>query len=161
MPEQKKQNTGCCKPFNPRKWDRKEINWRKKLFLRDHVTSFFHIPLNMGSKIKKNCQLIEKAGAKAKTNLMLSDEKSAWGSDIYIDVVKEVSGAKMERITGKFLTHVFEGPYKQTPHWEKKMQEYVKSKNQKIKKMYFWYTTCPKCAKAYNKNYVVLFAKIH
>jgi len=27
---------------------------------------------------------------------MLTDEKSAWGADIYIDVSKEVPGTKME-----------------------------------------------------------------
>ncbi|MHC4509420.1 MAG: hydrolase [Planctomycetota bacterium] len=26
--------------------------------------------------------------------------------------------------------------------------------------MYFFYTTCPKCAKVYGKNYTVLLAKI-
>jgi hypothetical protein len=25
--------------------------------------------------------------------------------------------------------------------------------------MYMWYTTCPKCAKVYGKNYVVILAK--
>jgi hypothetical protein len=40
------------------------------------------------------------------------------------------------------------------------MEQYAKTKEKKIKKMYFSYTTCPKCAKAYGKNYVVLFAQI-
>jgi hypothetical protein len=29
-----------------------------------------------------------------------------------------------------------------------------------MEKMYFFYTTCPKCAKVYGKNYTVLLAKI-
>jgi hypothetical protein len=36
----------------------------------------------------------------------------------------------------------------------------LEGKNKKVQKLYFCYTTCPKCAKAYGKNYVVLFAKI-
>ena len=44
--------------------------------------------------------------------------------------------------------------------WTTEMQAYVEKKNKKIKKLYFSYTTCPKCAKAYGKNYVVLFAQI-
>ena len=28
------------------------------------------------------------------------------------------------------------------------------------KRMLFYYTTCPRCAKAYGKNYVVLFAEV-
>lgn len=33
-------------------------------------------------------------------------------------------------------------------------------KGRTLEKLYFGYTTCPKCAKAYGKNYVVLFAKV-
>lgn len=155
------QRTGCCEPFNPEPWDEKEIVWDKKLFVKDHVASFFHIPLNMGKKVIKNMGLIEKAGAKSPYQLMLTDEKSLWGADIYIDIAKDVPGAQMATISGTFLTKVFEGPYKNAGIWAKEMAEYVKSKNKTLKKIYFSYTTCPACAKAYGKNYVVLFAQIN
>jgi hypothetical protein len=92
--------TGCCDPFNPEPWQDKEIVWKEKRFVKDHVTSLFHIPLNMGGKIVKNLDLIEKAKAKAPYQLMLTDEKSSWGADIYIDVSKEVPGAEMATISG-------------------------------------------------------------
>ncbi|HRY63006.1 MAG TPA: hypothetical protein P5267_00130 [Patescibacteria group bacterium] len=152
--------TGCCEPFDPAPWTDKKITWQDKIFVKDHITSFLHIPLNMGQKIVKNLNLIEKAGAKAPHQLMLTDEKSIWGSDIYIDVAKEVPGAKIAKISGTFLTKVFEGPYKDAGKWAKTMQAYVTSQDQELKKLYFSYTTCPKCAKAYGKNYVVLFAQI-
>jgi hypothetical protein len=113
----------------------------------------------MGSKIVKNIGLIEKAGAKPPYQLMLTDEKSLWGSDIYIDVLKEVPGAQMAKLSGVFLTKVFEGPYQDAAKWAKQMEEYVKNKGKELKKLYFSYTTCPNCAKAYGKNYVVLFAQ--
>jgi hypothetical protein len=153
--------TGCCEPFNPEPWQDKEITWQNKIFVKDHVTSFLHIPLNFGAKVVKNIGLIEKAGAKAPHQLMLTDEKSLWGADIYIDVAKEVPGAQMAALSGTFLTKVFEGPYKNVGKWALEMKEYVKSKGKVLKKMYFSYTTCPKCAKAYGKNYVVLFAQIN
>ncbi len=152
-------STGCCEPFNPEPWQEKEIKWENKLFVKDHVTSFLHMPLNMGKKVIKNMALIEKAGAKGQ-QLMLTDEKSLWGSDIYIDTTREVPGAKMATISGTFLTKVFEGPYQDAGKWAKEMVEYVKSKNKTLKKLYFSYTTCPACAKAYGKNYVVLFAQV-
>jgi len=152
--------TGCCEPFNPEPWDNKEIVWQDKIFVKDHVTSFLHIPLNFGKKIVKNMRLISKADAEASYQLMLTDENSLWGSDIYIDVSKEVPGAEMAKISGTFLTKVFEGPYKNAGKWAKEMEDYVKSKNKELKKMYFSYTTCPKCAKAYGKNFVILFARI-
>ncbi len=152
--------TGCCEPFDPRPWEDKEIVWSDKRFVKDHVACLLHIPLNMGAKIVKNMGLIETAGAKAPHQLMLTDEKSPWGSDIYIDVSKEVPGAQMAELSGTFLTKVFEGPYQNAGKWAKEMDEYVKGKGRELEKIHFSYTTCPKCAKAYGKNYVVLFAKI-
>ena len=152
--------TGCCEPFNPGSWQDKEIIWQDKIFVFDHVKSFFHIPLDMGKIIVKNLELIEKAQAKAPHQLMLTDEKSAWGSDIYIDVSKEVPGAKMTKLSGTFLTKVFEGPYQNAGKWAEETKQCVKGKGKQIKKLYFSYTTCPKCAKAYGKNYVILFAQI-
>jgi hypothetical protein len=153
-------STGCCEPFNPEPWDGKEITWEDKIFVKDRVTSFLHMPLNMGKKIVKNMKLIERAGVKAEYQLMLFDEKSLWGSDIYIDVAKDVPGAQMATLSGTFLTKVFEGPYQNAGKWAKEMVEYVKSKGKEIKKMYFSYTTCPRCAKAYGKNYVIIFAQV-
>jgi hypothetical protein len=151
----------CCEKFNPEPWEDKEIIWHDKVFVKDHVTSFFHIPLNMGKKIVKNLELIEKAGAKAPYQLMLTDEKSLWGSDIYIDVSKEdIPGAQIAKLSGTYLTKVFEGPYQNAGKWALEMQEFVKSKNKNLKKLYFSYTTCPRCAKKYGKNYVVLFGQV-
>jgi len=152
--------TGCCEIFNPELWDKKEIVWKDKIFVKDSVISFLHIPLNFGAKVTKNITLIEKVAAKSSHQLMLTDEKSLWGADIYIDVAKDVPGAKMATISGTFLTKVFEGPYKNAGKWATEMKKYVEEKGKKINKLYFSYTTCPKCAKAYGKNYVVLFAQI-
>ena len=66
----------------------------------------------------------------------------------------------METISGTFHTKVFEGPYRNMSVWIKEMNEYVESKGEKVEKLYFYYTVCPKCAKHYGKNYVVIFAKV-
>ncbi|MFZ3073895.1 MAG: hydrolase [Minisyncoccales bacterium] len=160
MENQNIKPTGCCDIFNPDSWRDKEIKWGNKLFVKDHIASFLHIPLNTSNIITKDMALIEKAGAKTSPQLMLTDEKSMWGADIYIDVIKGVAGATMATLSGTFLTKVFEGPYQNAGKWAMEMKNYVKDKDKAIKKLYFFYTTCPKCAKAYGKNYVVLFAKI-
>jgi hypothetical protein len=152
--------TGCCEPFNPEPWQEKEVTWTNKLFVKGHVTSFFHMPLNMGAVVTKNMALIKKAGAEAPHQLMLTDEKSLWGADVYIDVVTDVPNAKMATLSGTFLTKVFEGPYSDVGKWIPQMKAFVASRNKLMKKLYFSYTTCPKCAKAYGKNDVVLFAQI-
>lgn len=150
--------TGCCPRFDSESWDEKEITWQDKLFIKDHVRSFLHIPLNFGKVVVKNMDLINEAGALTPQSLMLSDEKSLWGSDIYIAVDKEVPGVEMKKISGTLLTKVFEGAYKNVGKWAIEMKAYAESKGKEIKKMYFFYTTCPKCAKVYGKNYVVILA---
>ncbi len=152
--------TGCCPRFNPEPWDKKEVTFTDKLFIKDHLTSFFHIPLNFGKVMVRNMERISKAGALASEPLLLSDEKSLWGADIYIAVSKDVSGAEMVKISGIFLTQVFEGPYKNIRQWINQMTDYVRHKGKELKKLYFFYTTCPKCVKYYGKNYVVLLGQI-
>lgn len=155
-----KAETGCCLRFNPEPWDEKEVTWKDMLFLRDHVKCFLHIPLNFGKMMVKNMEIIQGADALAPSPIMLTYEKSPWGIDVYIAVGKEVPGAKMEKISGTFMTRVFEGHYKNAGKWVKQMKAYTKSKGKEIKKLYFFYTTCPSCAKYYGKNYTVLVAQI-
>jgi len=152
--------TGCCPRFNPEPWDGKEITFQDKLFVKDRVRSFLHIPLNFGRVMVRNMERIEAAEASPPEPLLLSDENSLWGSDIYIAVSQEVPGAQMARISGTFLTRVFEGPYKDIRTWVAEMTTYVESKKKAMEKLYFFYTTCPKCAKVYGKNYTVLLAKV-
>ncbi|MFH0888324.1 MAG: hydrolase [Planctomycetota bacterium] len=125
MDNQTIKSTGCCEPFNPEPWQDKEIIWKDKVFVKDHVTSFLHIPLNFGKKIIRNMELIDKANVKAPHQLMLTDEKSLWGADIYIDVAGNVPGAKMATLSGTFLTKIFEGPYRNAGIWAREMAAYV------------------------------------
>ena len=152
--------TGCCPRFDPKPWEEKEVSFEEKLFLKDHVRSILHIPLNFDKVMVKNMEKIQAADALSPEPLLLSDEKSLWGADVYIAVSKEVQGAQMEKISGTFLSKVFEGPYKNMGKWAKEMQGFVKSKGKDLKKMYFFYTTCPKCAKYYGKNYTVIMAQV-
>ena len=152
--------TGCCPRFDPQPWDGGEITFQDKLFLKDHARAFLHIPLCFGKVMVRNMERIKDSGALVHQPLMLCDEKSLWRTDVYIAVDKEVPGAEMARISGTFLTKVFEGPYKDAGKWAKEMKHYVKSRGKEIKRMYSFYTTCPACAKVYGKNYTVLLAMV-
>lgn len=152
--------TGCCPRFNPEPWNEKTHTWKHKLFLKDRVRSFLHIPLGFGRVMKDNVELIKRSDALVDVPLMLCDEESPWKTTLYIAVSKEVQNAEMTKLSGTFLTKVFEGPFKNIGKWRKEMTQYAKSQGKGIKKMYSCYTTCPHCAKVYGKNYVVLLAQI-
>jgi len=150
----------CCPRFDPEPWDGKELQWQDRRFVKDRVRSFLHIPLNFGAVMRRNVGPIEEADAFPENMVVLSDENSLWGADVYIEVAKDIPGANMAGISGTFLSKVFEGPYRNMGKWIKEMKAYVQEQGKDIQKLYFYYTTCPKCAKKYGKNYVAILAQV-
>lgn len=154
--------TNCCPRFNTDGWDEQELHFKDKLFVKVKTRSIFHIPINMGSVFPKTFSAIDNVHAKAEDELIvLSYDPSAWAGEHYFSVTKNVPGMEMVRMTGDYLTKVYEGPYKNVPKWEKEMGDFAKSKGKQPKKIYFFYTTCPKCARIYGNNYVVAVSEIH
>jgi len=156
----KVKDTGCCKRFDPKPWDKKTIKWTSKLFVKGRVGCLFYMPVGLGGFMKRVMKEIDESKALAKTDIMLMNFTSMWGADIYVHVAKPVKGLTTTKLSGTFMSKVYEGPYNQTGKWVQDMEKYVKSKKKKMKKIYYFYTTCPKCAKEYGKNYTVLLAQI-
>lgn len=150
----------CCPKFNPEPWDQKEFEWNQKKFIKDKVFTFWYMPLNFGSVIKKMMIKVDSANASCLDWMGLSDHTSKWKMDLYLAVDKEVPNTENVTLSGKFISKVYEGPYKDTGKWCKDFESYAKSKNLEVKKQYMWYTTCPKCAKKWRNNYVVIVGKI-
>ena len=160
MNAQEELNKICCPPFNPELWDDKIIEWSDKRFIKDKVCTFFYMPLSFGGAMRRLNQKVEKAEAAIPDWLYLSDHTSKWNMNLYLAVDKEVPGAENVLMSGKFYSKVYEGPFKDTGKWSKDYESIVASKGMKIVKWYMWYTTCPKCAKKYGKNYVVILAQV-
>ena len=155
------QDTGCCPRFNPEPWEDTTVEWDDKLFIKDSVRCLFRIPLNFGRVMTRNMERIgaAKAGTPGEC-LVLSDCCSLWRTDVYLHVAKEKPGAEHVRLTGRYRTAVFEGHYKNSGCWAQEMTDRMKAEGEALKKILFYYTTCPKCAEAYGKNYVVLLAQV-
>jgi len=149
----------CCPKFEPKGWDGEIHEWAEKRFIKGKVCTLFYMPMNFGSVIRKLMGKGAKAGANVPENLCLSDHTSKWNMDLYLAVDREVAGAENVTLSGKFLSKVYEGPYKDTGKWCKDFEEYAKKRGVAIRKRFMWYTTCPKCAKKYGKNYVVLIGE--
>jgi len=43
--------TGCCAKLDAELWDGRRLEWNEKPFLKDHICSLLHVPLNFGSVI--------------------------------------------------------------------------------------------------------------
>lgn len=159
--DQSDKPTGCCPRFKPQGWDDQELHFRDKLFVRARTRSLLHIPLNMGAVFQRTFRAIEDAHAASDDNfIVLSCDPSSWTGEHYFAVTQEVPGQEMVRMSGDYLTKVFEGPYRDAPKWEKQLADTARAQGKVMKRSYFFYTTCPKCAKVYGKNYVVGVAEV-
>jgi hypothetical protein len=153
--------TGCCPRFDPTGWDDAEFEFRDRLFVRSTTVNFMHIPLNMGSMMRKTWQKIQGArSAPSDEYLVLSTDPSPWRGEHYFAVTKNVPAAQNVTLSGTFLTKVFEGPYRDAGKWAEEMKQLVSREGKHLRKLYFFYTTCPRCAKHFGKNYVVAFAEV-
>jgi hypothetical protein len=149
--EEKIQEAECCPKFDPKPWEEKTLVWKNKKFVKDKVFCIFYIPLNFGQVMTKLAKKVDGV------EMCLSDQTSMWNMDIYIEVDKKVEGLENVTLSGKFMTKVYEGEFKDMGKW---MEDFKKRIGDKMEKMYMWYTTCPKCAKKWGKNYVVAVGKV-
>ena len=145
--------TGCCDLIDPAVYDGKQFDWTGRAFIKTRIRSVFHMPLNFRSCMQRLMKQAELAHASVPKDqeLWVTDENSLWGADLYMLVSKPISGAENASLPGVWRAKVFEGPFKNMRQWIDAMKPF--------KRLLTFYTVCPKCAKTYGKNYVVLFAQ--
>lgn len=152
--------TACCPRFDPSTWEGQELHFKDKPFVRAKTMSLLHIPLNMSGMFASTIKAIADAKAQDDEFAVLSHDVSPWRGEHLFAVTKDVPGADNIRLSGDFIAHVFEGPYGETANWCKEMETFAASKGKHVDAQYYFYTTCPKCAKHYGKNYVVGVAQV-
>ena len=152
--------TGCCPILKATEWDKKTFNWKNKPFYRTSCLSLFHIPLTMGSAITEAVKILSAKGLMGKDFMCISKEDGLLSTTLLISLKHDAPGLPIERITGQFMSRLFEGDYKDTGKWVSEMMDYVKSKGKTATELLFWYGTCPKCAKVYGKAQTVIFAHV-
>ncbi len=159
--DQSENSTGCCPRFKPEGWDGQDLYFDEKLFVRAETRSLLHIPVNMGSVFSRTLGEIDAAEALDPTQtIVLSRDLSSWSAEHFFAVGKPVPGQEMTRLSGHFVTKVYEGPYRHVPKWQTEMETSIEQSGKKAGRVFFFYTTCPRCAKAYGENYVVGIAEI-
>jgi len=153
--------TGCCPRFDATSWDGLELHFDNKLFVRAVTHAVFHVPIDMGRVFPRVHSHLEAAGAFDPNGfLVLSRDLGAWTSEHLFAASKDVPDEDMVRMSGTFATRVFDGPYSQAKQWYDEMKAISAARGKPDGEVYFYYTTCPKCAKHYGHNYVVGFAEV-
>ncbi len=154
--------TGCCAVPNINDWDEKEVIFKNKLFIKMHTRSILYVPINMSKVMARIQQLATNADAQMPPQdaMILSRDLSPWKAEQLYAVSKPVDDAQNVTLSGTYITKVFEGPYQNAQKWYKSLLGLASSKGKTVQQTYFFYTTCPKCAKHYGKNYTIGLAQV-
>jgi len=153
--------TRCCPRFNSQGWDEQELHFKAKQFVKVKTRSLFHFPLNMDSVFKKTWHAIDQADARdPEASIVLSYDLSPWTAVHLFAVNRAIPGQTLVKLSGDYLTKVYEGPYSDVSNWIRHMASFVRSRSMQVTKTYFFYTTCPKCSEYYGKNPVVAVAEV-
>jgi hypothetical protein len=153
--------TGCCPRFSPEGWDAQELHFEGKPFVRAITHSRDYVPQDMAPVFGETFGAIQTAGAWDDLQaLVLSHDLSPSEAEHLFAVSTDVPGTEMVRLAGDFRTKLFEGPYEQVPQWLAAFEDELAAEGLTADPVYFYYTTCPKCAAAYGKNYVVAVARL-
>lgn len=157
-----KNETGCCSIPDISAWDKQEFEFQDRHFIRMYTRSFLYMPLNFGKIMKRLYEAVEKSGnaLPVEQTMILSRDISPWRAEQLYSISEPIKHADNVTLNGTFITRAFEGPYSNAKQWYKSMHEYVRNQKKHINKLYFFYTTCPKCAKHYGKNYVIGVADV-
>ena len=161
----KTEDNECCPEFDVSKWDKNTFKWNNKLFIKESIPTLFHIPFPpiIGKKMKKMFDLADKANANFSDltdALVLFNDPSAFKSEIFYSVTNKVDGANNTDLSGEFIAGVFDGPYNTVPLHIKEMDKRLAAQNMIAKDYYIHYAYCPKCAKKFGHNYMILFAMV-
>ncbi|SMY07082.1 hydrolase [Flavimaricola marinus] len=148
--------TGCCPKFNPKGWDGAELHFADKPFVRAETRSALHVPINMDKvfgRVQRNIEVV--AAYDPDDYIVLSRDLTPWKAEHLFAVKAPVPSEEAVTLTGDYVTKVFEGPYRKAKDWFEELQRLAAEAGRETDEVYFFYTTCPKCAKAYGENYVV------
>jgi hypothetical protein len=158
------QEKECCPKFDPQTWDKISHEWKDKPFLIDTIPQFLHMPLPWMMKkiVTRMWERAKSLGIAPETKdfLLLAYDPSPWKSELYLAVTKDVPEPDAVKMSGSYVSMVFDGPYSGVPKFIKEMDQYLHTITKKSKKYYFYYTTCPKCAKKFGHNYIVGLSEV-
>ncbi len=150
----------CCPRLKKEDWDKKEVEWKEKPFYKTKYHSLFHIPINFGAVVGKAMEEITSRGLDEEPAMTFSKEESIFSSTLLIALKRDAKDLETERLSGKYISMIFENGYRQTPKWIREVEKYIEGQGKVAKDFLFWYVTCPRCARKYGKTQTVILAKV-
>lgn len=152
-----RQRRGELSHFKPELWDKKQFVWGNKRFIQKRVLSLFYRPLNFCRIMKWLEKRVEKAGGEHPDALCLVSINSPWSMTLNYAVNREIPGCNNCILSGTWISRVYEGTFRSGLTDE--FNNWTLQEGFSIKRIYYWYTACLKCADKSYKEYTVVLAE--
>ncbi len=156
----------CCPQFDPEPWDGKTNEWNEKPFLAATMPVLFHMPFprlvnRTMTRLWQRAQEYSIA-PDMEDFLLLVHDPSPWKSRYYLAVTGVHPDLEKDMVTfsGTFICRVFDGPYNDVPKFMAEADAWLRSIDKTPKEHFFFFTTCPRCARIYGHNYMVDFVRV-
>ncbi len=149
-----------CPRLVREEWDRQIHQWDKKPFYALPYRSFFGWPTNLARQTAAAVDLLSRRGLLESIPINFAVNEQSFGGTLLISINRNVKDLETRAISGKFMSFFFEGKYTQRTDWIRQVYRYGRANNLNFHELYFWYATCPTCAKKQGYAQVVIFGKI-
>jgi len=151
-----------CPIINEKKFINKFFDWTGKVFYTQSQPLFFHVPVNIDTRMNKLMMDVESSGYKIKGPETVIQEDSMFKGKIMIEI-EDPKTDDNNLIRFKERTRIYSTVF--TESWDKlargvrEVTKKLQKKKMKVTKVYFMHLTCPECAK--KRGYkTVIFCKV-
>lgn len=145
-----------CADIDKKIWHNRELDFSGSFFYAISTPMFLHLPVRIARDVQKAAQNIKAKNYKLIFPPMILCKDALFKGQILVKVENyNKDDPNIVRFTDSiFYSYVFTGP------WKKLAGETIKiiitQKIGNIRNIYFWYITCPVCAKEKGEKTVIL-----
>lgn len=139
-----------CRERDGEAFEGAEEDWSGKAFYVVGTPLAFHIPLRIGRDIEKAVSEAEAKGYTVDDDSRLLQKDALFKGQVLLEIRDPQEGdprvfimAQETRAEGTF----FNGPWSRLGTPTKKLVDTLVARGKTVKDIYFWYLTCPVCAK--------------
>lgn len=157
--KKKTKKKGCnCPSVDVKKYDNETITWKDRYFYITPQPCFFHEPINFAVRIENAFTYIQDKGLKFNEKKhMIVQKDGMFRGKLMLGVSKPGKKVKgVHKLNKKFIAKSHVGSYKELGNTVRNLFKQAYKKGKILKGIYFWYTTCPECAKGDQHKVVVM-----
>ncbi len=157
-------STTCnCPEINDQDWHLKDENWDKKFFYFDYVRHFFNVPLGYDKQLRAMKLNIAKKGYQLANPDMVLYQPGTFQGRILMEIKDpEQYDANVEPFeNARMLSRVHQGSRGDLGNALQELKAFTQDRTHLDPSIiYYWHTTCSKCAKTRGYEKTVLFARV-